>query len=454
MNLRTRVAVMVALVVAVVVGLVGVGVYRATESELRQEVDDDLLERADAVTRERPRFERPESGGIGGFGRRSPERADAFGPFVGFDAFARVVDADGQVLLTLADDFELSSDPEVLESALVEPVLQDATGPDGGVRVVTVAGPGGTFVQFARSLEEVESVLDDLQSRVLLIGGIAIAVAAAVAWFASGRTLRPVSDLTEAAGRVAATGDLSQPIAGTGSDEVGRLATSFRTMLEALAASREQQHRLVMDASHELRTPLTSLRTNVDVLRRGHDLSAEDRDALVADLDTELGELSDLMAELVDLAADVREDEAPQPLRLEDLAVEVVDRARRRTERDIRLEVSDSVTLEGRPEALTRAIRNLVDNAAKFSPEDTPIRVAIDRGTIVVHDQGPGIPADDREVVFDRFHRLDETRGRPGSGLGLSIVRQVAEAHGGSASADASPDGGAAVGFRVPTVDD
>jgi two-component system sensor histidine kinase MprB len=365
-----------------------------------------------------------------------------------------VVDSDGQVLLTLTDDFELPSDSEVLEAALVAPVLQDATGPDGGVRVVTVAGPGETFVQFARSLEEVESVLDDLQSRVLLIGGLAISVAAAVAWFASARTLRPVSELTEAAGRVAATGDLSQPIAGSGSDEVGRLATSFRTMLGALAASRQQQHRLVMDASHELRTPLTSLRTNVDVLRRGHDLSDEDRDALVHDLDTELSELSDLMAELVDLAADVRDDEAPQPLRLADLVEEVADRTRRRTERDIHVDVQNQVTLEGRPEALTRAIRNLVDNAAKFSPDDTPIRIVIDGGAVVVHDQGPGIPSGDREVVFERFHRLDATRGRPGSGLGLSIVRQVADAHGGSAWADASPDGGAAVGFRVPTVDD
>ena len=253
MNLRTRVAALVAVVVAAVVGVVGVTVYRATESELRQEVDDDLLERAADVTRERPRFERP-GGGVGGFGRRSPERSDAFGPFVGFDAFARVIDADGQVLLTLADDFDLESDADALAAARTGPVLQDAVGPDGAVRVVTVAGPGETFVQFARSLDEVESVLDDLQQRVVVIGGLAIVVAAAVAWIVSSRTLRPVSELTEAASRVAATGDLGQPIVGSGTDEVGRLAASFRTMLGALAASRQQQRRLVMDASHELRT--------------------------------------------------------------------------------------------------------------------------------------------------------------------------------------------------------
>ena len=161
------------------------------------------------------------------------------------------------------------------------------------------------------------------------------------------------------------------------------------------------------------------------------------------------------MAELVDLAADVRDDEEPQPLRLEDLAVSVADRARRRTGREIVVDVPRSVTVEGRPESLTRAIRNLVDNAAKFSPDDTPIRLVVDGGAVVVHDQGPGVPAADREVVFERFHRLDATRDRPGSGLGLAIVRQVADAHGGSVwAADSSPDGGAAVGFRVPAVDD
>jgi two-component system sensor histidine kinase MprB len=288
----------------------------------------------------------------------------------------------------------------------------------------------------------------------VIIGGLAIVTAAALAWLAARRTLGPVSELTDAAVRVAETGDLGQPIEGSGSDEVGRLAASFRTMLDALSKSQEQQHRLVMDASHELRTPLTSLRTNVDVLGRGHELSADDRDAVIADLDAELGELSDLVAELVDLAADVRHDESPEPLRLEDLARGVVERAARRTSRDIRVEVSASAVVEGRPESLTRAIRNLVDNAAKFSPDDTPIRVVIEGGSVVVHDRGPGIPVVDRALVFDRFHRVESTRTLPGSGLGLAIVRQVAEAHGGTAWADASPDGGAAVGFRVPTVDD
>ena len=209
-----------------------------------------------------------------------------------------------------------------------------------------------------------------------------------------------------------------------------------------------------MDASHELRTPLMSLRTNIDVLRRGHDLDEQDQAAVVDDLDTELSELSELVVELVDLAVDVRSDEDPVPLRLEEIALPVVERARRRVERDIEVSVERSAVLESRPEALGRAIRNLVENAAKFSPTDSPIRVVIDGGMLAVHDSGPGIPEAEREAVFARFHRLDSSQALPGSGLGLAIVRDVVDVHGGSVFVTDSPEGGAAVGFHLPTIDD
>jgi two-component system sensor histidine kinase MprB len=220
-------------------------------------------------------------------------------------------------------------------------------------------------------------------------------------------------------------------------------------MLDALSASRQQQQRLVMDASHELRTPLTSLRTNVDVLGRGHALSEEDRAAVVADLDAELTELSDLVTELVDLAADVRTAEEPSALRLEDVATAVAERAERRSGRRVVVDVESSAVVEARPESVSRAVRNLVDNALKFSPGDSPVRVVVDGASVVVHDQGPGIPVADRELVFERFHRLTSSRSQPGSGLGLAIVRQVAEAHGGTVWVEDSPDGGAAVGIRL-----
>ncbi len=178
------------------------------------------------------------------------------------------------------------------------------------------------------------------------------------------------------------------------------------------------------------------------------------RDAVVADLDAELAELSDVVAELVDLATDVRGAEEVAPLTLSEVAGPVVERARRRTDRSIEIDGRRSAVLEARPEAIARALRNLIDNAAKFSPAGSPIRVEIDGGRVTVHDRGPGVPEAERERIFDRFHRAESSRALPGSGLGLAIVRQVVEAHGGEVFAAPSPDGGAAIGFVIPTVDD
>lgn len=467
MTLRVRIAGLVALVVAVVVVVVGAMVHRTTEASLVSEVDDDLVERALVISRDRGFARRAFSAGqleqleaLEGFGERSRDRFrvarnDPFGPVVGFDALVRVVDETGEIRGVLDTEFDASTDPELLAAAAQGPVLHDGSGDSGRVRVATVALGDVGFVQFARPLDEVDAVLDQLRTRTIFIGLVAIVGAGVVAWFLAGRTVRPIRSLTEATEYVTATGDLEYGVeAAAGTDEVGRLARSFRSMLDALAASRRQQRRLVMDASHELRTPLTSMRTNVDVLQRGHTLSEADRAAVIGDLDAELDELSELLAELVDLATDVRADEDLAPLTLAEVAEPVIERARRRTGREIRLEVADRVVVEGRPDALARAVRNLVDNAAKFSPPGTPIRVVVRGGELEVCDEGPGIPVEEREAVFDRFHRVEASRSLPGSGLGLAIVRQVAEAHDGDVFVRGASDGGAVVGFRVPTVDD
>ncbi len=467
MTLRVRIVAVVAVVVAAVVLVVGVLVHRSTESSLVGEIDSDLVERAEALRPDRvsgrpisdedlERLQQFEGAAPLLGERLRGGRTDPFGRTVGFDVLARVLDESGAVRLVLDAEFEAATDADLLARARVGPVLTDGTSAGDAVRVVTTALPNLGFVQYARSLEEVDSVLASLRARTLVIGLSAIVGAGLVAWFLAGRTVRPIVELTDATEYVARTGDLERGVvtaaSGTG-DEVGRLSASFTSMLDALSASRRQQRRLVMDASHELRTPLTSLRTNVDVLRRGHVLSADQRDEVVADLDAELGELSDLVSELVDLATDMRENEDVAPLTLVEVAGPVVERARRRTNRPIEIVTVREVVLEGRPEAIGRGVRNLIDNAAKFSPAGTPIRVLIDGGRLTVHDQGPGVPEGERERIFDRFHRVESSRTLPGSGLGLAIVRQVADAHGGSVFADDSPDGGAAIGFVLPTVD-
>ncbi len=310
----------------------------------------------------------------------------------------------------------------------------------------------GGALQLARGMSEVDGTLRSFVLILLLMSMVGVGLAAVAGLLVARGALRPVQRLTDAAEHVARTQELDAAIEVDRGDELGRLATSFNSMLQALGASREQQRRLVADASHELRTPLTSLRTNVEVLARGTDLAPAERESLLADLTGELEELSALVAELVELATESQVSaEDPQDVRLDEIATGVVERARRRTAQTIELSVEPSL-VSGRPTGLERAIRNLVDNACKWNPVGEPIEVVV-RGTRVeVRDRGPGIDEADRPHVFDRFYRSDAARSMSGSGLGLAIVRQVVEAHGGTVFAEEAEGGGALVGFELPAM--
>ena len=172
---------------------------------------------------------------------------------------------------------------------------------------------------------------------------------------------------------------------------------------------------------------------------------------MIADIDTEIQELSGLVAELVELAAEPpTEDVIAEELDLVDLVERVADKYRRRTGCSINVNGDESI-VSGRTAQLERAVGNLIDNAAKWSPPAEPIDVFVAGGRISVADQGPGIDVVDRPLVFDRFYRATKDRGTPGSGLGLSIVAKVAEDHGGSAFVG-DPATGAIVGFEIPAI--
>lgn len=482
MSLRLRISLVVVIVVAAVVAVVGQRVYTAAESELVEEVDIELVGRVEGFLNlsRGPGFDaafnraalsglptdeidaEPGRAFFDGGGRGGDQVGvdpSRFGPRSFLEEstarqnYSRVIDVDGEAIVEIGGEFTVALDASDLPEAGDTPVVTDGTIDGARARVVTVA-VNDVYIQLARPLGEIDQSLSDLTGRIVLISLGAVLIAGAAAWFIAGSAVSPIRRLTDAAERVTETGDLDQAIDGSGGDEVGRLAGSFNSMLEALSASRRQQRQLVMDASHELRTPLASLQTNVDVLRSGREIPDDMRQAIVDDIGAEVGELSDLVAELVDLATDVREDEDPVPVELAELTGPIVDRQARRTERAVELDVRSRAVVEARPQAVGRAIRNLVENAAKFSPAGSPITVVVDGGSVTVLDDGPGIPAEDRAKVFDRFHRVEATRTMPGSGLGLAIVKQVAEAHGGTVSAGESPSGGAAVGFTIPTVDD
>jgi two-component system sensor histidine kinase MprB len=304
-------------------------------------------------------------------------------------------------------------------------------------------------LQIGRSLGETEDVLSSLRLRLLLLSLIGIAAAALLGWAFARRIVRPIERLRDTAERIARTQDLEAPIPATSGGEVGSLTTSFTTMVDALAVSKRQQQQLVTDASHELRTPLTSLRTNAELLDRPDALNPEQQQRAVHGIRLEVNELTDLVSELVELATDRADDEAPEPVPLQPLADDVAARARRRTGRDITV-VTESVpaSVLVRPHMVERALTNLVDNAAKYSP--AAIVIAVNGNRIEVRDEGPGIAPIDQPHVFDRFYRSAEARTEPGSGLGLSIVKQVVERHGGTVWAANREGGGAAVGFDLP----
>ena len=318
-------------------------------------------------------------------------------------------------------------------------------------RIETLALPGGGAVQVAREYGETQNVLDGLRTQMLVIGVVVIAAGALAGWLIARRATRPLVELAAAAEVVADTGRLDVPLPPPGTDEPGRLSRSFGAMLTALQQSRDQQQQLVQDAGHELRTPLTSLRTNVETLRRYQELSPDAQAAILRDLDSESRELAELVDELVQLATDTWSDEPVEELALDELVVAVAHRAERRTGRSVPVVVTGSpVVVIGRPRDLTRAVGNLIDNAAKFSPEGTPIEVEVAPGRVVVRDHGPGVAEVDQPHVFDRFYRSAEARPLPGSGLGLAIVAQTARAHGGSVSVANHPDGGAVFTLSIP----
>jgi two-component system sensor histidine kinase MprB len=324
---------------------------------------------------------------------------------------------------------------------------------DESYRVHTIGLADGAL-QVARPLDEVDSVLSDLRQRTLLLVVLVSVAAALVGWLIAGTVAAPIRRLTGAAEDVGSSGRLDVDVPGTGTDEVGRLGSAFRNMLGALAVSRAEQRRLVQDAGHELRTPLTSLKTNLSVLRRHPEMSPEMREGVLDDLDTEVTELTELVNELVAVASGDLEEQPNERIDLAVLAAEVAERVGRRRSRDVVVDVRSGAAVDAPKSSLDRAITNLVDNACKFDQSGGPIEVVVDGGSLTVLDRGPGVPVGEEELIFDRFHRSDAARTMPGSGLGLSIVRDVVVRANGTVAASARDGGGASIGFTLPVSPD
>jgi two-component system sensor histidine kinase MprB len=444
-SLRTRLTVIVAVIVAAAVVGGAYAAHVSAQHALNQETDKFLHDRAAGFVQ----HPIPDHGGFGGFPSDDDE---GNGRYFQFDAVQQIIDRAGTVTNVLPNQPALpvdASDREVARST-GQMRYRDVTVGDDSYRMITASLPDGGAVQIARQVSETDDVLDVLRTRLVVMAIAGIALAAIAAWLVMRRATRPIVQLTDTAEHIAETQDLTTPIPVKGHDEVGRLAASFNTMLVALDTSREQQQRLVVDASHELRTPLTAVRTNIDFLGHATTLDAEERAQLIAETRLELDELTNLVSEMVELATDVRSEEPVAPVGLADVANDVAARFRRRTGTTIDVHLDHPDVIDGRRAMLDRAVANLVDNALKFSPNGAAVDVTVRGATVEVADRGPGIDAEDRTRVFDRFYRATSARTLPGSGLGLSIVAQIAALHGGTVTLDPRDGGGTVARLTFP----
>ena len=422
MSFRARVAVLVASVVAIAVACVAGSFLYLARGQAVESIDSKLRSRASTVIQLGEKF-----GRLREFDRRM------FGEYAPDDVLLQIFDDSRRIWASNVEPLPIL--PENLLVAQRKISSRISTTEIAGYRMRVLTLPlrtPGRAAMVARPMDEVDAQLAGLWRMSIQIFVIGVAGSGLIGFVVAGRVVRPVRRLTEAATRVAETQNVDQPIDIKRDDEFGQLASSFNEMLGALSLSREQQHRLVTDASHELRTPITSLRTNLEYMQRNSSIEEDERRLILDDVLFELDELTGLVTELVDLATDQHHMGEAECIELDELVDAVVQRHRRRTSYNIVYTATSSQIIAA-PALVERAVSNMVDNALKWNPPDSSVQVRVENGSVIVSDSGPGIPVEEHEQVFERFYRTEGARSFPGSGLGLSIVRHVAESFGGQA---------------------
>jgi two-component system sensor histidine kinase MprB len=443
LSLGVRLTIVSAVAVAMAVAIASIGAYVIVRQQLIRQLDQSLVEQLAAGIK----FDQPSH----------PEPGHP--PPFGFPGYVQVVTQDGTRYLTAGETLHLPVDADTMAAARGEGGVRYTTVRVRGIHLRILTAPGRTdtgqqiAIQIARPMGEVDTSLRHLRLLLLLVTLAGTGLAAVIGLGVARAGLAPVRRLTDTVEQITATGDLSQRIDVTSDDEIGRLSERFDEMLDSIQALQATQRQLIADASHELRTPLTSLRTNLEVLARGEGLSPGEREHLLSDVVAELEDLSVLVGDLTELARGTSPDETPEDVRVDEVAERALERARRRApELEYRTDLHPTV-VRGTPARLDRAIGNLLDNAAKWSPPGGEVELMVADGKVAVRDHGSGIPPEDLPFVFDRFYRSAAGRSMPGSGLGLAIVRQVAESHGGTVTAENAEGGGARFTLRLPTAD-
>lgn len=317
-----------------------------------------------------------------------------------------------------------------------------------GVTVALARDTGGMLAQDNR-----------LRATLMGIVGLGTLLAALSGSLIARSTLRPLERLRRSVDRVRDSNELV-PIEVEGDDEYSRLAESLNDMMASLNDSRVRQSQLVADAGHELRTPLTSMRTNIELLTMLHRsgpntmMAEQELNDLEDDVTAQMEEMSTLIGDLVDLAREDVPQKELEPVRLDGVLADAIERVkRRRPDVEFRFR-ADPWVMDADSNALSRAPVNLLDNAAKWSPPGGVARVSLRAAkrsaVLIIDDSGPGIPVEERTKVFDRFYRAPESRAMPGSGLGLAITQQVLHRHGATIAVEESDDGGTRIRVVFP----
>jgi signal transduction histidine kinase len=330
----------------------------------------------------------------------------------------------------------------------------DRSGVEAAQREIQTTAGNITLVA-QQSTAAVNRTVHSVTNVLLVVVPAMILLVALAAWYFTGRALRPVEAIRREAEEITgATMDRRVPEPDT-RDEVGRLARTMNAMLERLEVSSQRQRQFVSDASHELRSPLASIRTNLEVALRHSERA--DWPVVAERALAEDARMEDTVSELLALARiDEADGSAPidtlPEIDLDELVLDDTVQQRRVPVDTSRVSAG---RVHGRREQLTRVVRNLLDNAARHATSSVAVELrAGDDHTIelTVDDDGPGIPVEERERVFDRFTRLDDGRARDagGLGLGLSMVKEITEQHGGTVTIEDAPIGGARLRVRLP----
>jgi signal transduction histidine kinase len=439
--IRIRVTAAMALAMALVLAATGWFLYARLESHLRTALDTSLQVRADdlaALVRN--------GGSLAPSGRGLIEHGESF---------AQLLSRDGRVLDATKP---LRSAPLLDPAGIRRPTYENrpsVPGLNDPARLLATPVPSGVLVVGATRENDVET-LAAFRNELLITGPVALLLASLIGYFLVGLSLHPVEAMRRRAAQISAeTPGERLPVPET-RDELERLGSTLNEMLARLEEGLQRERDFVADAGHELRTPLALLRTELELALRHGQSEEELRDALRASVE-EVDRLAQLADDLLLIAHSDR-DGLPlrvEPVEARELLSSVATRFQWRADeaqRPLRLDVPNGLVVRGDRLRLEQALSNLVDNALRHGDGSVSLRAAAANGNVELHvqDEGPGFSDGFAARAFERFSRSQPGREGSGAGLGLSIVKMIAEAHGGTAEAANSPQGGADVCLVLP----